>query len=58
MFAALVALGFGKDSDVARPNLGHFRIRDRTQPTCKRRGRETVRPAVSGDAAGRCAAMR
>lgn len=30
-----------------RANLGHFRISDRTQPTCKRRVHEAARPAVA-----------
>jgi hypothetical protein len=47
MFAALVALGLRKDSGVLRANLGHVRISDRTQPTCKRRVHEAMRPAVA-----------
>ena len=45
--ATLVMLGFGKDSGVLCTDPGHFRICDRTQPTCERRVRETVRPAVA-----------
>jgi autotransporter-associated beta strand protein len=44
---SLVALGFGKGSGVLCADLGHFHICDRTQPTCKRRVRETVRPEVA-----------
>jgi hypothetical protein len=45
--ATLVVLGFGSDSGVLRADLGHLRICDRTQPTCKRRVREAVHPAVA-----------
>jgi len=47
MSATLVVLGFGKDSGVLRADPGHFHNGDRTQPLCKRRVREAVRPAVS-----------